>query len=202
MASWTTQSTNSLLPGEPWTSAKALAAFENPEAIAEGAIGAPVLSTGWHGYNSLNVGDGNTGRFYNGALQATVETPNFEDGYEYRILGRGLDFDPSVGASIEIEYLINGGWNTIYTTAQSGPGLIDFDLWLRSPRRTARRFLLDYSIAFGATGTSWGPSNGIQENGVASIADNNEAVVTRARFSFPGRDANAGQAYLLRRREY
>jgi hypothetical protein len=41
MASWTNQSTSSLLPGEPWTSAKALAAFENPEAIAEGASGAP-----------------------------------------------------------------------------------------------------------------------------------------------------------------
>ena len=43
MASWTNQSTSSLLPGEPWTSAKALAAFENPEAIAEGASGAPRL---------------------------------------------------------------------------------------------------------------------------------------------------------------
>ena len=43
MASWTNQSTSSLLPGEPWTSAKALAAFENPEAIAEGASGAPKI---------------------------------------------------------------------------------------------------------------------------------------------------------------
>ena len=45
MASWTSQSTSSLLPGEPWTSAKALAAFENPEAIAEGASGAPKVRT-------------------------------------------------------------------------------------------------------------------------------------------------------------
>ena len=45
MASWTNQSTSSLLPGEPWTSAKALAAFENPEAIAEGASGAPKVLT-------------------------------------------------------------------------------------------------------------------------------------------------------------
>lgn len=45
MASWTNQSTNSLLPGEPWTSAKALAAFENPVAIAEGASGAPKIRT-------------------------------------------------------------------------------------------------------------------------------------------------------------
>ena len=43
MASWTDQDTDSLLPGEPWTSAKALAAFENPVAIAEGAAGAPKI---------------------------------------------------------------------------------------------------------------------------------------------------------------
>jgi len=45
MASWTSQSTSSLLPGEPWTSAKALAAFENPTALAEGASGAPKVRT-------------------------------------------------------------------------------------------------------------------------------------------------------------
>ena len=45
MASWTNQSTSSLLPGEPWTSAKALAAFENPTALAEGASGAPKIRT-------------------------------------------------------------------------------------------------------------------------------------------------------------
>jgi len=41
MADWTDQDVNDLLPGEPWTSAKANAAFENPPAIAEGAADAP-----------------------------------------------------------------------------------------------------------------------------------------------------------------
>lgn len=41
MADWTTIDPNTLLPGEPWTSAKALAAFENVDAQAEGAPGAP-----------------------------------------------------------------------------------------------------------------------------------------------------------------
>lgn len=45
MADWTDQSTDSLLPGEPWTSAKALAVFENPVALAEGATGAPRIAT-------------------------------------------------------------------------------------------------------------------------------------------------------------
>ena len=54
MASYTDQSTDSLLPGEPWTSAKALACFENPVAIAEGAVGAPKIATAAYGPNSVN----------------------------------------------------------------------------------------------------------------------------------------------------
>ena len=41
MAEWTELDTNTLLPGEPLTSAKALAFFENPKAIAEGADDTP-----------------------------------------------------------------------------------------------------------------------------------------------------------------
>ena len=41
MADWTELDTNTLLPGEPLTSAKALAFFENPGALAEGAADAP-----------------------------------------------------------------------------------------------------------------------------------------------------------------
>ena len=41
MAQWTFVDPNTLLPGDPWTSAKAQAAFENLEAVAEGAPGAP-----------------------------------------------------------------------------------------------------------------------------------------------------------------
>lgn len=41
MADWTNIDVNSLLPGQPFTSAIALAYEENPRAIAEGAAGAP-----------------------------------------------------------------------------------------------------------------------------------------------------------------
>ena len=41
MADWTELDTNTLLPGEPLTSAKALTFFENPKAIAEGADDTP-----------------------------------------------------------------------------------------------------------------------------------------------------------------
>lgn len=41
MAQYTFIDPNTLLPGDPWTSALAQASFENPEAISEGAPGAP-----------------------------------------------------------------------------------------------------------------------------------------------------------------
>ena len=43
MAQYTGPDPNTLLPGDPWTSALAQAAFEDPIAIAEGAPGAPRL---------------------------------------------------------------------------------------------------------------------------------------------------------------
>jgi hypothetical protein len=46
MTDWTTVDLDTLLPGEPWTSGKALAVYENPIAIAEGAAGAPKVR-GW-----------------------------------------------------------------------------------------------------------------------------------------------------------
>ena len=54
MADYTDQSTDSLLPGEPWTSAKALACFENPVAIAEGAAGAPRIQAEALGPQEVN----------------------------------------------------------------------------------------------------------------------------------------------------
>ena len=46
MADWTELDTDGLLPGEPLTSAKALAFFENPVAMAEGKVNAPKVVSG------------------------------------------------------------------------------------------------------------------------------------------------------------
>lgn len=61
---------------------------DNPLAIAEGSAGAPYLEAEWHPYNSLAVGDSNTGQIWSFAADgavATIETPDFVDGYEYRL---------------------------------------------------------------------------------------------------------------------
>ena len=207
MASWTNQSTSSLLPGEPWTSAKALAAFENPTAIAEGAANAPVQTAAWHGYDIVTVGDGNTGEIYNfstdGAV-ATVETPNFESNFEYRILGFNVGLASNGLASAwNIDALIGGAWTNIASTTTSGTvstaGRFDFDCYIKSPTRS-RKFVAaeytayaDWQIAPGS-GTS-------SETTVTVLGSAN--TVTRARVRYgTGVNIGKGTILMLRRREY
>lgn len=90
MADWTSQDTNSLLPGEPWTSAKALAAFENPVALAEGATGSPEIHTNWVPYNAASGGNGVIWDYSVDGAVGIVETPNFESRFEYKLYAENL----------------------------------------------------------------------------------------------------------------
>lgn len=56
MAAWTALDVNSRLPGEPWTSAKGNAVYENPIAMAEGASGAPRIATRTHTFSRSSAG--------------------------------------------------------------------------------------------------------------------------------------------------
>lgn len=203
MASWTSQSTSSLLPGEPWTSAKALAAFENPEAIAEGASGSPVLSTGWHSYDRTNVGDSGTGVYYDFATDgavATAETPNFESNYEYRILGVNLGVSANVAASTwVIDALVGGSWVNIATTAIASSTVvtsdrIDFDCWICSPRRS-RPFASTVFAGY------WDEGSGSTFGGYRTTQLSSSTTITRARVRYIGQNIGRGTLYLLRRRE-
>ena len=109
MAQWTGIDPNTLLPGDPWTSAKAQAAFENVEALAEGAPGAPFQVSTWHPWDTTTNGAGG-GLIYDHAVDGSVTavfTPVFEFGYEYRLLGDNLD--SVVFGGINISLRIEGG---------------------------------------------------------------------------------------------
>jgi hypothetical protein len=84
----------------PVTATLVGALANNPTAIAEGATGAPINQTGWHPYDAVMVGDGADGVFYDHSVdgsQSSVETPDFEDGYEYRVIAS--DVSHSGGAT-------------------------------------------------------------------------------------------------------
>lgn len=74
----------------------------NLPAALEAVSNAPVNQTHWHPYDKVTNGDANTGLIYDFAVSgavANVPTPNFVDGYEYRLIydgisgsGTGVDF--------------------------------------------------------------------------------------------------------------
>ena len=102
MASWTDQDTDSLLPGEPWTSAKALAAFENPVALAEGATGAPKIQTAAYDNSSVNEN----------AMKVQQESGSFTVGasgvVDFEILGN-LVFLPRVTGTGSSDLIVGFG---------------------------------------------------------------------------------------------
>ena len=92
MAQWTNIDPNTLIPGSPLTSATAQAAFENVEAVAEGAPNAPITAAGWHPHNGTIIG-AETGLIYDHAVDGnvtTIETPVLAAGFEYWLEWRGL----------------------------------------------------------------------------------------------------------------
>jgi len=106
MADYTTIDPNSLLPGKPWTSALAQAAYENPEAMREGATGAPVEVTGWHGHNQTVIGTGSALIWDHAATGnvASIETPVLQAGFEYRLSIDGLVSDGTTGSETTLDF--------------------------------------------------------------------------------------------------
>lgn len=115
MADYIDQDVNGLLPGEPWTSAKAIATFENPVAIAEGAPGAPVIVQGWHGINQTVHGAGDaSARIWNHATDGnltSIEVDPITAGYEYMI--RFSNLTAAGTGSVTFSVTLNDGTDWI-----------------------------------------------------------------------------------------
>jgi hypothetical protein len=93
MTTWTSISNAAVAVGGIPSSTTVTALRDNPSAIAEASSGAPVMVSGWHPHDKVTIGDGKTGLIYDFAVngvQSSVVTPNFVDGYEYRIVAHGL----------------------------------------------------------------------------------------------------------------
>lgn len=90
---------------KPITLQQGRALRDNPLAAFEGAVSAPIISAGWHPFDMITNGDGNTGVIYDFAVSGAVTSvisPNFVDGYEYRFLLLALSC--SVSAPLNLEW--------------------------------------------------------------------------------------------------
>lgn len=105
---------------------QARALRDNPKAIAEQAIGAPIQQGLWHPYNSVTVGDGNDGVFWDHAVDGDtgpIESPTLADGYQYALRIEGLS--PNGGTPtvlIQLYLATTATWITLETTDAHSAG--------------------------------------------------------------------------------
>lgn len=198
MATWTTISNAAVAVGGIPSSATVQAFRDNPVAIAESASGAPVVASAWHPYDKVTVGDGKTGIIYDFAVDgalATIVTPDFEDGYEYRLIGRGLSHNDASNRSFRIELL--GATSGVYvfffrSSNADAATLFDIDAEICTPRLSLSRHIGRFIASRGVASLTTG--------GVASM--NTTEKASKARFSLSAGSYDAGKIWMLRRREY
>lgn len=170
---------------------------DNPIAILEGATGAPANFYAWNPYNVATVGDGTTGLFYDHAVTgdvATVETPDFVDGYAYRIryevLAHGSFSDQTLQTNLyretDASYVgaVNTGFLGPLTTLISGYITTDRPRVAAPVHGMAWQTFLSTSFAYA---------------GVAAMAMSSQKIL-RARVAFSGGNIEAGRLYLERQR--
>ena len=196
MAQWTFIDPNTLLPGDPWTSAKAQAAFENLEAVAEGAPGAPVQASTWHPWDATTNGAGGAliyDRSVDGSVTAVI-TPVFELGYEYRLLGDNLNSD--VFGGINISLRVEGGSfvsDGVLVTRPNNSDRLGFDVVIHSPMLRKRGHLV--------SGAGYADTQGASIT-FATSPNSGQRRMDRARVRFGTGSANFtnGRFWLYRRK--
>lgn len=198
MATWTTISNAAVAVGGIPSSTTVTALRDNPSAIAESATGAPVVASAWHPYNKVTVGDGQTGLIYDSSVNGTVAnvvTPDFEDGYEYRIIMHELSSNSSVNVRLNVEafFSVDAAYRRLVFSSDASPSLLyGGDVWFSLPRVTKKNqtlygqlyvtntYAIGYDVPYDAT---------LQK-------------LTRARINFTSGSITLGKIWFLRRRDY
>lgn len=198
MTTWTTISNAAVAVGGIPSSTTVTALRDNPSAIAETSTGAPVVQAGWHPYDKVTVGDGKTGLIYDFAVngaQANVTTPDFEDGYEYRIIGHSLT-SSNTGV---VRLNINGYFETdaVYRRLAFSPdasGINPFacDVVIPIPRVSKQIHMVLGNMAVSNTVAM---SNDLPY-------DPTVQKLLRARINFTAGSISNGKIWFLRRRDY
>lgn len=200
MTTWTSISNASVGVGGIPSSTTMTALRDNPAAMAEAATGAPAISAGWVPVDKLTVGDGKTGLIYDYASNGTVAsvvTPNFEDGWEYRVVAHGLN-SSNTGT---VRLNLNGYRETsgdyrrlIYSPDAGGSSAFGYDITIMMPRIVKNMFLVQ-GIAYGSTTVF------INYDTTSYIGLTPEKML-KAQVVFTAGSIAGGKVWLFRRRDY
>ena len=198
MTSYTAIANGDIDQDSPVTQPLVTALRDNPIAIAEGSSGAPVMTSGWHPYDMVNMGDANDGAFYDFAVDgalASVVTPTFVDGYEYTIRWEAIV--PSSTANFQINSV------AIHNTVTTGNNLSGY---LHIPMARVAN-LAKYGWLVSRNNSTALDAQGFVtlDTAAASVFSgfwsfNSAAALSSVSFSFSSGNINAGKFYLYRRR--
>ena len=188
---------------KPITLQQGRALRNNPIAGFEGANGSPYTAAGWHPYDGVTVGDGADGVIYDFAVDgaiASVETPNFVDGYEYEIRFSALV--PSTGApDLRVEFYMEtsaayAGTTVVEAAIGTGAPVSGY-IGPFIPRASSRlfRFMFCADTAGSNTITTFTVDNILIKHSTAQ-------KILKARISTSTLALGGGKIYLFKRRSY
>lgn len=200
MTTWTSISNAAVAVGGIPSSTTVTALRDNPSAIAEASSGAPVVFAGWHPHDKVTIGDGKTGLIYDFAvngLAASVVTPDFVDGYEYRIIAHLMESDAGATVRLNLEafFETDAAYRRLAYTGDEFSSTTEFgyDVEILMPRIATKTHLVqgdgyaNNNIGLGIDGASY---------------DSTLQKVLRARVRFTAGNIIGGKVWMFRRREY
>jgi hypothetical protein len=174
---------------------------DNPTAISEGAIDAPVNQTGWHPYDMVTISDGADGLFWDFAVDGTgtdltVDSPTFTNKFEYALFIQGLSGAASGTVDIQLNLTVTGyvtADTASITPAQTYTGVVAANF----PRSVLRAHTVTWlSELTDATGASVASGSASALNGTAQKAANFRLNMSAGNY------VDAGKLYLWRRRVF
>jgi hypothetical protein len=180
------------------SSATVTALRDNPIAIAEAASSAPIVAAGWHPTTKVTIGDGIDGIIYDWTVSgavASVTTPDFADGWEYRLTC--LDMQPSVNARLQVSayFATDAVYRRIWYTPAYGAGQYGgCDIEFILPRVSSRGHIYKPQ---GHADTA-----GVGEAYIENNYDSTVQKILRAQVTFDAGNIDEGKIYLFRRRCY
>lgn len=203
MTTWTTISNAAVAVGAIPSSSVVTALRDNPSAVAESSSGAPVMVSGWHPVDKVSTGDGKTGLIYDHAVTGTVAsvvTPNFVDGYEYRIIAHGLSHDSGTnGLNISFFLETDATLSQVEQIGDAGTtSLWGFDMEILLPRIPKTNHIARISAYVGNNPT--GSTTGVYDATVQKVLY--ASIRFRTSGGSFGANIDAGKVWMFRRREY
>jgi hypothetical protein len=198
MTAWTEILNAAVAVGGIPSSSTVTALRDNVKAAAESSSGAPVVAAGWHPWDKVTIGDGKTGLVYSfgvSGLVSAVETPDFVDGYEYRLVIDDISHNSGSSRSLVISLYdeTDASYKTVYTaTAISGGAGISMDIEIPLPRLAKEYQFIRFC----------GVSAGTVITDTVGVYNSSDHKTLKAKIEWNIGSIDRGNIYLFRRREY